>query len=205
VIDERRDDLDRPAVLAAAVDILIATHDVAGARIASEELVKIADSTRSALLRATAQLAAGSVLLADGDPASALTMLRPARDGWIALEMPHPAARTSARIGLACRDLGDEDSADMELEAARQTFQRLGAKFDLEALGTAPPGGQDQLTAREREVLRLVAAGRTNSEIATTLVISKHTVNRHVQNIFAKLGLSSRTAAAAYAYEHHLV
>jgi DNA-binding NarL/FixJ family response regulator len=192
-------------VLAAAVDILIATHDVTGARIASEELTKIADSTKSALLRASAQFAAGSVLLADGDPTSALAALRPAREGWIALEMPYPAARTSALIGLACRDLGDEDSAELELEAARQTFERLGATFDLDAIGTARAGGQDRLTIREREVLRLVAAGRTNREIAAALVISTHTVNRHLQNIFAKLGLSSRTAATAYAYEHHLV
>src|SRR5439155_120487 len=62
-----------------------------------------------------------------------------------------------------------------------------------------------RLSSRELEVLRLVASGKSNREIASTLVISEHTVARHVQNIFAKLGLSSRAAATAFAFEHDLV
>ena len=107
-------------------------------------------------------------------------------------------------VGEACRALGDEDAAALELEAARGIFERLGAKPDLarlERAGDARTGSR----ARELEVLRLVAAGKSNREIAAALVISEHTVARHVQNIFAKLGLSSRAAATAFAFEHDLV
>ena len=92
----------------------------------------------------------------------------------------------------------------MEHDAARSVFARLGAKPDLERLETTTTGGHG-LSRRELEVLRLVAAGRTNREIATSLVISEHTVARHVQNMFAKLGVSSRAAATAFAFEHDLV
>ena len=111
------------------------------------------------------------------------------------------------QVGLACRALGDEDTAALELEAAREVFARLGAAPDL-ARRSIRSGQAERaagLSARELEVLRLVAAGRSNREIAAALVISEHTVARHVQNIFAKLGVSSRTAATAFAYEHHLV
>jgi DNA-binding NarL/FixJ family response regulator len=112
-------------------------------------------------------------------------------------------------VGLACRELGDEDTAAMELDAARSAFRDLGAVTDrarvealLEAPAPAPAGG---LTEREVEVLALVARGRTNRQIAAELVISEHTVARHLQNMFAKLGVSSRTAASAFAFEHRLV
>jgi DNA-binding NarL/FixJ family response regulator len=112
-------------------------------------------------------------------------------------------------MGLACRELGDEDTAAMELDSARRVFQQLGAKPDLDRVEelsrkTAPKAAGG-LTAREVEVLRLVAAGKTNRAIADQLVISEKTVARHVSNIFTKLGLSSRSAATAYAYEHDLV
>jgi DNA-binding NarL/FixJ family response regulator len=106
-------------------------------------------------------------------------------------------------MGAACRALGDEDAAALELEAARRAFVELGAALDVARLG-----GADEthgLTARELEVLRLVAAGQTNKAIAAELVLSERTVDRHVSNIFAKLGVSSRTAATAFAYEHQLV
>jgi len=87
-------------------------------------------------------------------------------------------------------------------------FEQLGARTDLaeaRTLATAPTVGRAGLTARECEVLRLVASGRTNREIAAELVISEHTVARHLQNMFAKLDLPSRAAATAYAYRHGLV
>ncbi len=123
--------------------------------------------------------------------------------------MPYDIARAREQIGLALRSLGDEDAATVELDAARDAFDRLGAAPDLRrvidraaTVATAPGG---VLTERECEVLRLVTSGRTNREIGAELSISEHTVARHLQNIFTKLGLSSRAAATAYAYEHGLV
>lgn len=121
--------------------------------------------------------------------------------------MPYEEARARLQVGLACRALGDTDAADLEIGAARTTFERLAARPDLARLDRLTAEGRPDagvLTAREREVLRLVATGRTNRDIASVLVISEHTVGRHLQNIFAKLGLSSRAAATAYAYEHDL-
>jgi DNA-binding NarL/FixJ family response regulator len=118
-------------------------------------------------------------------------------------------ARVRVLVGRACRALGDDDTAALEIEAARRVFRRLGAApalADLDkASGSAPAQGLDGLTAREVEVLRLVASGKTNRAIAAELVISEKTVARHVSNIFAKLDLSSRAAATAYAYEHDVV
>jgi DNA-binding NarL/FixJ family response regulator len=123
--------------------------------------------------------------------------------------MAYDVARARVHIALACRALGDHDAADFELDAARSTFERLGARPDLTAVdrlrGTAGPAAPSPLTDRECEVLRLVATGKTNRDIAADLVISEHTVARHLQNIFLKLGLASRSAATAYAYEHGLV
>jgi len=128
---------------------------------------------------------------------------------WQELEAPYEAARARVLVGLACRALGDEDAAALELDAARGVFAELGAAPDLtwvDSFGDLPTAGDTHgLTARELEVLGLVAAGRSNREIASALVISEHTVARHLQNIFAKLRVSSRTAASAFAFDHDLV
>ena len=122
--------------------------------------------------------------------------------------MPYQAARARVLVGLSCRALGDEDAAVLELDAARAAFSQLGAAPDLAALDllaqprAVPAAG---LTPRELEVLRLVAAGWTNKAIASELVLSERTVERHVSNILAKLGVSSRAGATAHAYEHDLV
>jgi DNA-binding NarL/FixJ family response regulator len=110
-------------------------------------------------------------------------------------------------VGQACRALGDEDAFELELGAARSAFEGLGATPDLVSLDslTAPAGDTHGLTARELEVLRLLATGKSNREIAASLVISEHTVARHVQNIFTKIGVPSRTAAGAFAFEHDLL
>jgi DNA-binding NarL/FixJ family response regulator len=112
-------------------------------------------------------------------------------------------------VAEACRALGDEEAATLELDAARELFRELGAVPDLARVESLakPAGDRDAhgLTGRELEVLRLVAAGMSNREIASELVVSEHTVARHLQNIFTKLRISSRTAAAAFAYEHDLV
>jgi DNA-binding NarL/FixJ family response regulator len=123
--------------------------------------------------------------------------------------MPYDVARARVAISLACRALGDRDAAEVELDSARLVFERLAARPDADRLATlaatGPAARADRLTDRECDVLRLVAAGKTNREIADALVISQHTVARHLQNTFVKLGVSSRAAATAYAYEHGIV
>jgi DNA-binding NarL/FixJ family response regulator len=149
------------------------------------------------------------VHLSEGNPELALPALRQPWRLWRDLDIPYEAARSRVLVGLACRALADEDNAAMELDTARDTFQRLGAAPDLARVEgligkrTAPdnPAG---LSVREVEVLRLVAAGKTNHAIAAELFLSEKTVARHVSNIFAKLHVTSRTAAAAYAFEHGL-
>jgi ATP/maltotriose-dependent transcriptional regulator MalT len=208
MVEESHAQLTRPTMLAASVEIMLATGDVEAARSAAEELAKIADAVDVPLLHAIAAYASGSVLLAAGEATPALASLRRACVGWRDLEMPYDVARARVQIGLACRALGDHDAADFELDAARATFEVLGARPDLawlvRLLGSEQRARPAELTDREGEVLRLVAAGKTNREIAAVLVISEHTVGRHLQNIFMKLGLSSRAAATAYAYQHHL-
>ena len=140
---------------------------------------------------------------------AALQHLRHAWMAWQDLEVPYEAARVRVLIGLACRELGDEDGAEMELDAARWVFRQLEAAPDLaraEALTQKPAGrAAGGLTARELQVLRLVAAGQTNRSIAADLFLSERTVDRHVSNTFTKLGVSSRAAATAYAYQHQLI
>ncbi len=128
---------------------------------------------------------------------------------WQELEAPYEAARTRVLVGLACRAVGDHDTAALELEAARSVFAELGAAPDIARVDSLAPRKDitdtHGLTARELQVLRLVAAGRTNKAIAAELVVSERTIDRHVSNIFTKLRVSSRAAATAFAYEHRLV
>ena len=157
------------------------------------------------MVAALADYARGTVLLASGDAPSAIAALRAACKAWRDLQMPYEVARTRFQLGLAYRAAGDDDAADLELDGARATFESLGAAVDLARIESAAPAEPGVLTERECQVLRLVAAGKTNREIAAELVISEHTVSRHLQNMFMKLGVTSRAAATAYAYEHHLV
>ena len=209
VVDEASDRVTRSRVLAAQVEIMLAAGDVQAARAAADELSAIAADLDAPLLGAMAAHATGAVLLVEGDARAALAALRPAWTAWQELDVPYEAGRVRALIGLACRKLGDLDSAEMELDAARWVFQQLGAAPDLarvEALSRkAAAKAVGGLTAREVQLLRLVATGQTNKAIAAELVLSERTVDRHVSNIFAKLGVSSRAAATAYAYEHQLV
>jgi ATP/maltotriose-dependent transcriptional regulator MalT len=199
----------RPAIFAAAVEVQLAAGNVEAARSASDELARLASQAAAPHLQAIAAFAAGSLLLASDDATGALAMLRRASTEWRGQDAPYEAARTRVLIALACRALGDNDTAEVELEAAQAVFERLGAKPDLvrvRQLADSPPAQQPSgLSNRECEVLRLVATGVTNREVAVTLSISEHTVARHMQNIFAKLGLSSRAAATAFAYDHGLV
>jgi ATP/maltotriose-dependent transcriptional regulator MalT len=209
VLGEAPDQASRARVLPAYVEIALAGGDTAAARAAANELSGIAAGLGAPLVHAVAARARGHVLLAEGDANAALAELRRAWRLWQELDAPYEAARTRVLIGLACRRLGDRDSADLELDAAQWTFRQLGADPDLAAVdallrpGSASAAGG--LTAREVEVLRLVAAGKTNRSIAGDLFLSDKTVARHVANIFGKLGVSTRSAATAYAYEHDLV
>jgi DNA-binding CsgD family transcriptional regulator len=204
-VAETVEPLKRARLLPAYAEILLACGDVAEARAASDELAAIAVGFDSAMLRATVKYVRGAVELAEGDAAEALVSLRGAWQAWQELGAPYEAARTRVLVARACSALGDDDTAALELEAARTVFGQLGAGPDLAALVT--PGERDThgLTQREIEVLRLVAAGRSNRQIAVALVVSEHTVARHVQNILAKLSVQSRTAATAYAFEHRLL
>jgi DNA-binding CsgD family transcriptional regulator len=195
---------DRARLLPACAEILLAAGDVEGARAACEELAAIAAGYEGGVLSSIVAQTEGAVALAAGDPAGALASLRRARRVWDDVQAPYEAARVRALMGAACRALGDDDAAALELDAARRTFAQLGAARDLARLDGAD-GAAHGLTARELEVLRLVADGRTNKAIAAELVLSERTVDRHVSNIFVKLGVSSRAAATAYAYEHRLV
>ena len=206
VLAETTDPADRLAQLPACAEILLAAGDLDGARGAAEELAAAARRHQTGLLRAIADQAGGAVALAAGDADSALPELRRAWRAWEELEAPYEAARVRVLVGTACGALGDNGSAALELEAARRAFEALGAGPDLARVDAL--AGRDAshgLTPRELEVLRLVAEGRTNRAIAAELVLSERTVERHITNTYAKLGVSTRAAATAYAYEHGLV
>ena len=197
----------RCRLLPAFVDIMLATNDTTAARTASEELTQLAESLDAPLLHAAASQAKGAVSLAMGDAREALEFLRRAWGLWQDVEAPYDGARVRILIGLACRARGDEDAAEMEFDAARWVFEQLSAMPDVaraRSLSRRHARDANRLTERELQVLRLIAAGRTNRAIAGALHISEKTVARHVSNIFTKLGLSSRSAATAYAYEHGL-
>jgi len=203
---ESGDPVRRAGLLPAYVEIMLAAGEVEEARTACEELEALSGRYSSAMLDAVAAYERGAVELSVGEASRALEHLRRALESWRALEAPYEVARTRMLIGEACRLLADTDACTFELEAARADFAALGAAPDAARvellLGHDVP--EHGLSARELEVLRLVAAGKSNREIAAALVISEHTVARHVQNIFAKLRISSRTAATAFAFEHGL-
>jgi DNA-binding CsgD family transcriptional regulator len=214
-LQEATNPLERPPLLSAAVDILRAVGDLPRARAAANELAQIAATSSSDVLHAMASQAKGTALTGEGDPVGGLAELRAAATAWRSLNIPYEAARTSVLLGLACSALGDRASAALEFDTARETFTELGADPDLERLNAltaglvATPRAEAEqapgLSAREREVLTHLAAGQTNREIAMELAISQHTVSRHVENLFTKLGVTSRAAATAYAYEHGLL
>jgi DNA-binding CsgD family transcriptional regulator len=210
-LQEARDRRQRSHLLRAAVDILLEAHDPAGAAAAAGELTQLATTMDAPFLRAASAQASGTVALAAGNLDDALAHLRDAWQEWQRLEVPYELARVRVLVGLAYRQMGDRDGAQLEFDAAHEAFDRLGAAPDAArvaalaanvATGRPAAGG---LTGREVEVLRLVATGRTNRAIASELDISEKTVARHLANIFTKLDLASRAAATAYAYEHKLV
>jgi DNA-binding CsgD family transcriptional regulator len=195
----------RVALLPAYVEIMLAVDAIEDARRGCSELEELARGFEAGMVGALAAHARGATELADGNHQAALGPLRRAVEAWQELGAPYEAARSRVLVGLGCQALGDGDAADMELDAARTVFAKLGAEPDLERVSRPDTAGRAGLTPRELEVLRLVAAGNTNRAIAGELVLSERTVDRHVSNIYAKLDVSSRAAATAYTYEHGLL
>jgi DNA-binding CsgD family transcriptional regulator len=195
-LGEAQDPMTRARLLGPYVEIVLEGGDVDAARPAAEELVSIASMFSTGLLMALARRAMGAVLLAEGDAAAALVELRAACNELNRLGVVHDGARARLLLSTACAALGDHDTAELE---------RAAAVAALASLRPAPaPRGAGDLTDREVEVLVLLAGGKTNRVIAQELFISEKTVASHVSHIFTKLGLTSRSAATAYAYDHGL-
>jgi DNA-binding CsgD family transcriptional regulator len=207
LLAEADDRLVRARLCAAQVEIALAAGDEATARQACEELQEVAERYASSGLEVLARHARGALLLEAGDPAAALPVLRDACRRWQGVEAPYDCARVRTLLARTYEQLGDGEAAERERDVAVEVFRRLGADADLRRARAAtehadgPPAG---LTAREVEVLALVAAGRSNRQVAAQLVISEKTVARHLSNIFTKLAVTSRTEAAAFAFAHGL-
>jgi DNA-binding CsgD family transcriptional regulator len=200
------DTATRRHLLPALVEIELAASDAEAARRGADELAAFARECPMPMVRAVASQAEGEVRLSEGDPGGAVQAIRQAWKLWRELGVPYEAARCRVLIGRACRDLGDEASALMDFEAAHAEFVELGAApaaaWAASLMRAGAAGTEGLLSPRETEVLRLVATGKGNRAIAAELYLSEKTVARHISNIFLKLGLSSRSAATRYAFEH---
>jgi len=204
---EAGDPMSRARLAGGYVEITLASGDVAAARSAADELGTVAGALGRPLPTALHLQVLGAVLLAEDQPESALSALRRALAGWRELDAAYEAARTRMLIAAACRAIGDDDGAELEVAGAIAVFERLNAVHDAAAARAAqhvaaPPSSG--LTTREEEVLAHIAKGLTNRQIAERLVVSEKTVATHVGHILTKLGLPSRAAATAYMYEHGL-
>jgi DNA-binding CsgD family transcriptional regulator len=203
------DRLQRTKLLPAQIDIMLAVRDIEEAGAACRELEEIAAGLDTEVSGAMVAHARGAVALSDGDARAALGSLRRAFEIWQRVEAPYEAARVRVLVGLASRALGDDEGAALELDAARAVFEQLRAAPDLARIDAlirvAPSNRPHGLTPRELQVIRMVAAGKTNKAIAAELFLSEKTVDRHVSNILTKLDVPSRAAATAYAYQHQLI
>lgn len=202
------DPFERSRLLPSLVEISLAVGDVEGAREGVRELEALSKTFGASMLETITSQARGQVQLAEGDAAAAAASLRRALVGWETLQASWRAANARVLVGLSCDALGDGDGATLEFSSARAVFTTLGATPDLarlDALRRVAPLPTHPLSARELDVIRLLAVGKTNRAIAAELRISEKTVARHASNIFAKLGLSTRSAAAAWAWQHGLI
>jgi len=209
VLLDTRTQAARARMLAAAVDILLAAGDLEHARAAATELSTIASVIGASLLNAASAQATGAVLLAEGDVEGAATLLCQASEIWRDLEMPYEEGHTCLLMAGICERRGDHEGRRLDIEAARRLFTQLNAEYCLARIDEQPKRARSEpvgsLSEREGQVLRLLASGKTNRHIAEELFISEKTVARHVSNIFDKLGVSNRSAATAWAYEHNLI
>lgn len=197
--------LGRASLLPVLVHVAIAAGDLDAAAAAADELEEIVAASTTPMLAATSRATRGRLQLAHGDPAAAGT-LQDAVDRWQALGVPYEVATARTLLGQALRDRGDEAAAAQVFAAAAELFEQIGARADADLVlhntQSVLPAG---LTAREVEVLRLIAAGLTNNEIAVELYLSPKTISRHLSNIFTKIGVTSRAGATAFAFEHELI
>ena len=194
--------LARSRLLPAVTQVAIADGNLVMATAAVAELEELADRFDTPFIRATLESARGRLQLALGDASDARVTLQHALSLWQRLAVPYEVATTWTLLGEAHEQGGDDAGARAAFAAAVEQFDRIGADFSLATPGTdARPNG---LTAREVEVLQLVAAGHTNQAIADELFLSIKTVSRHLSNIYTKIGVSSRAAATAFAFEHGL-
>jgi DNA-binding NarL/FixJ family response regulator len=209
VLSATTDALQRAKQLPACVEIARAAGEIEEARRAAADLGEIARRYPTDVLQAMAAQALGAVELAEGRAQAALAALHRASELWQAGEAPYETACVRLLTALACRELGDVESADLEFDAARALFERLGAAADLARLDSlrslATRARNSGLTTRELQVLRRIAAGKTNKAIANELSLSERTIDRHVSNLLTKLAVPSRAAATAYAYAHKLI
>jgi ATP/maltotriose-dependent transcriptional regulator MalT len=198
--------LSRATLLPIQVHVSVAAGDLDAARAALIELTAIVDEYGGPLLRATLLSTRGRLELAEGNP-SATATLHEAVGAWDAMGVPYEVATARTLLGEALRIGGDEAAATEAFRAAAEVFDGIGARLDADLLtgAEAKPALPAGLTSREVEILLLIAGGLTNNEIASTLFLSAKTVSRHLSNIFTKIGVSSRAAATAFAFEHHLV
>lgn len=198
--------LARARLLPILVHVGVAAGELDVARDALAELTAIVTTYDTAILRATLLSTRGRLQLAERDVVAAVATLQAAIDAWQSLDLPYEVATARTLLGQAHHDAGDEPAAVESFTIAMRLFEDIGAHLDAKRVlaGTRPalPSG---LTEREVDVLRLLATGRTNNEIASELCLSAKTVSRHVSNIFTKVGVNSRAAATAFAFEHELV
>jgi DNA-binding CsgD family transcriptional regulator len=201
----------RARLLPAFIEIMLSAGHIDEARVACRELEDIAHEFGTEILGAMAAQARGAVFVAEENHHGAIEPLRHAFGIWQRAKAPYIGARIRVLLGHAFFALGDHDSAALERAAARKVFEELGAAPDLMALdaldaaSTGHPSSSHNLSRRELEVLRLLATGKTNKAIARALFVSERTVDRHVSNIFMKIGVATRAAATAFAYENGLV
>jgi LuxR family maltose regulon positive regulatory protein len=192
----------------------IAVGDLDGARVALESLREIERLVATEPVRVSAKLAEGLVEAATGEHDRARVLLEDAVDGFLSVGGPFEASRVRIDLAETLVALGRTELAEREVTQALDQLLELGAETEakrarrvlMHSGGERGAGAEERgITPREREVLSLIAEGLTNRQIAEQLVVSEHTVHRHVTNILRKLDLGSRTAAATYALRSGIV
>jgi DNA-binding NarL/FixJ family response regulator len=207
-LDEAKTPLQRIKILPSYIEIMLVHDKMAEAHSAVVELSTTAEKYDTIFLQAITAYCQGAVFLKEDDPAAAIKTLRKSLNFWNELKAPYEAASARLLLSIAYREQGDQDTATMELAAARWIFKELEALPDLKKVEALLDIKNEPdfhgLTLRELQLLQLVSEGKTNKAIAGILFISERTVERHLSNIFNKLEVNSRTEATAFAYKHQI-
>jgi DNA-binding NarL/FixJ family response regulator len=199
--DAEEDEISRIRFLPAAIEISLARNRVDEADRCCRMLEEGAEKFDSPGFRAWAKHARGAVLVKQGSPAEALPFLQDALRRYRSTQRRYEMAQVYEWMSRAHEATGQSADAADDRANAESIYRQLGAK-QTQATNAEVPGG---LTKREVEVLALIAAGASNRDVAKQLFISEKTVGRHLANIFVKLDVSSRTAAAAWAHENRVL